>query len=86
MASSGSTFGGKMIVSNEFPFNVKFCGGIYHSLPPLLPKNDIDPKFVQCYVVDSTEDEIKQRIKSDVTKKADGTYTLHSAQHTQNRY
>ena len=75
MASSGSTFGGKMIVSREFPFNMKFCRGIHHSLPPLLPKDNVDPKFVQYYIIDSTEDEIKQRLKSDISKKADEKIT-----------
>jgi hypothetical protein len=62
MATLGSSFGGQIFTPKEFPFYFKFSGGIYHSIPPLIPKNNVEPRFVQLYVIDSFEDEVKARI------------------------
>jgi hypothetical protein len=67
MATSRCKYGGSMMFQNEFPFDVKLCGGIYHSIPPIITKDYIGPKFVQCYVVESTDKQIKQRIKCDLS-------------------
>ena len=49
----------------HFLFFVKFSGGIYHSLPPVLPQPGQDPRFVQIYILDSKKDQLNARIMHD---------------------
>ena len=53
MATLGSTMGGSFSAPNSFPFFVKFSGGIYHSLPPVFPKTNEKPRFLQIYMLDT---------------------------------
>ena len=69
MATLGSTFGGEIIHPDKHPFHFKFSGGIYHSLPPLIPRDDVKAKFVQLYVIDSYENELKERLDTETRKK-----------------
>ena len=55
MATMGSTMG-EIFAPNSFPFYFKFSGGIYHSLPPVIPMSGQNPKFVQIYILDTKMD------------------------------
>ena len=69
MATLGSTFGGEIIHPNKHPFHFKFSRGIYHSLPLLIPRDDVKAKFVQLYVIDSYENELKKQLDTETRKK-----------------
>lgn len=51
----------------------KFSGGIYHLVLLLLPKDDAEPRFIQLYVLDSFEDEVRSRVEAGIHSNADAT-------------
>ena len=74
MATIGSTLGGQLFAPNTFPFYIKFSGGIYHSLPPLIPRPGQNPKFVQIYILDTEMDQLNARIQNDTRNKLNKTF------------
>eukprot|EP00978_Attheya_sp_CCMP212_P006246 scaffold14163_cov51-Attheya_sp.AAC.4 len=56
MATLGCTYGGRIEAPSSFPFYFKFSGGLYHSLPPLLPQDGHAARFSQLYVLDNETD------------------------------
>ena len=43
---------------NNFPFHICIHGQLYHSIPPVQPKEGASAKFVQIYVVDNALEEL----------------------------
>ena len=70
----GVLWGGKIFAPNSFPFYFKFSGGIYHSLPPVIPMSGQKPKFVQIYILDTKMDQLNARIQNDARNILDKTF------------
>ena len=53
MSTLGAVFSSNIIHATDHPYYVKVAGGLYHSLPPLLPEDHVKPRFSQIYVLDT---------------------------------
>ena len=63
MAILGSTDIGEFYVHHQYPFYVKVCGTLYHAIPPIIAKKDQTPRFVQIYILDSEEEQLRARLE-----------------------
>eukprot|EP00980_Cylindrotheca_fusiformis_P001154 scaffold319_cov97-Cylindrotheca_fusiformis.AAC.14 len=44
--------------ADNFPFHIRVHGMIYHSIPPVLPREGVQPRFAQLYIIDNALDQI----------------------------
>ena len=59
-----------IFVHNGYPFYIRIHGQLYHSIPPVKPKQGTAARFVQIYVVDNALEELcKNSENTDLDKK-----------------
>jgi len=71
MATLGCSFGGKFSASRKWPYLMKFSGGIYHALPPIIPKVGETARFVQLYILDTVKEVLQNICATKLNKSLD---------------